>query len=74
MAIQYMVLGFEPTTFETWVYSHNHYTRAPVLKSSILFETKYATKPWLYNVLCHWMIHFKTNENKKRKPDLSLLE
>ena len=24
MSIQYMVLGFEPTTFGTWVSSHNH--------------------------------------------------
>ena len=24
-----MVLGFEPTTFRTWVSSHNHSTRAP---------------------------------------------
>ena len=24
MSIQYTVLGFEPTTFRTWVSSHNH--------------------------------------------------
>ena len=24
MSIQYPALGFEPTTFGTWVYSHNH--------------------------------------------------
>ena len=24
MSIQYTVPGFEPTTFGTWVYSHNH--------------------------------------------------
>ena len=29
MSIQYMVPGFEPTTFGTCVSSHNHYTRAP---------------------------------------------
>ena len=29
MFIQYMVLGFELTTFGTWVSSDNHYTRAP---------------------------------------------
>ena len=29
MSIQYMVLGFEPTTFGTWVSSHDHKTRAP---------------------------------------------
>ena len=29
MAIQYTVPGFEPTTFGTWVSSHNHWTRAP---------------------------------------------
>ena len=26
-----MVLAFEPTTFGTWVSSHNYYTRAPAL-------------------------------------------
>ena len=31
MSIQYMVLGFKPTTFRTWVSSHNHLTRAPAL-------------------------------------------
>ena len=29
--IQYTVPGFEPTTFVTWVSSHNHYTRAPAI-------------------------------------------
>ena len=29
MSIQYTVPGFEPTTFRTWVSSHNHQTRAP---------------------------------------------
>ena len=28
MSIQYTVPGFEPTTFRTWVSSHNHWTRA----------------------------------------------
>ena len=31
MSIQYTVLGFEPTTFSTWVSSDNHNTRAPAL-------------------------------------------
>ena len=29
MSIQYTVLGFDPTTFRTWVSSHNNYSRAP---------------------------------------------
>ena len=29
MSIQYMVLGFELTTFQTQVSSHNHKTKAP---------------------------------------------
>ena len=29
MSIQYIVPGFKPTTFGTWVSSHNHFTRAP---------------------------------------------
>ena len=29
MSIQYPAQGFEPTTFGTWVSSHNHKTRAP---------------------------------------------
>ena len=37
MSIQYMVPGFEPTTFRMWVSSHNHETRAPALKTSLLF-------------------------------------
>ena len=28
MSIQYLLLGFELVTFGTWVYSHNHQTRA----------------------------------------------
>ena len=31
MSIQYMALGFEPTTFLTWVVTHNHLTRAPAV-------------------------------------------
>ena len=31
MYIQYTVLGFELTTFGTWVSSHNHKTSAPAL-------------------------------------------
>ena len=29
VSIQYMVLGFEPMAFRTWLTSHNHKTRAP---------------------------------------------
>ena len=28
MSIQYTVPGFEPTTFQTWVVTHNHQTSA----------------------------------------------
>ena len=33
MSIQYTVLGFETTTFRTWVSSHDHWTRAPACLS-----------------------------------------
>ena len=32
MSIQYTALGFESTTFRTWVVTHNHKTMAPALK------------------------------------------
>ena len=32
MSIQYMAPGFLPTTFWSWVVTHNHSTRAPTLK------------------------------------------
>ena len=35
MSIQYMVPGFELTTFGTWVFSHNHYTRAAALLHTV---------------------------------------
>ena len=38
MSIHYTVPGFELTTFETWVSSHNHMTRAPTLTSKIDFN------------------------------------
>ena len=36
MSIQYMVRGFEPMTFGTWVSSHKHKTRAPSLTRHLL--------------------------------------
>ena len=42
-SIQYTVLGFEPTTFGTWVSSRNHYTRAPALFFTSLAENKRQT-------------------------------
>ena len=36
MSIQYTALGFEPTTFRTWVSFHNHQTRDPAQRVSIL--------------------------------------
>ena len=38
MSIQYTVPGFEPTTFGTWVTSHNHQTRAPALFHSFFVQ------------------------------------
>ena len=51
MSIQYLVPGFEPMTFLTWVSSHNHYTRAPAVTktrlrlSSLCVLTRY----WTFN-------------------------
>ena len=36
MSSHYIVLGFEPTTFRTWVSSHNHWTRAPAQYYKVL--------------------------------------
>ena len=36
ISIQYTALGFKPTTFQTWVVTHYHKTRAPVQKNSFL--------------------------------------
>ena len=35
-----MVLGFEPTTFGSWVSSHNHSTRVPTLRLFLHLETE----------------------------------
>ena len=35
MTIQYMALGFEPTTTQTWVVSHNHWTSGQFYKVSL---------------------------------------
>ena len=44
MSIQYIVPGYEPTTFTTWVSSHNHYTRDPALL--IFFKVWMPTYAW----------------------------
>ena len=37
MSIQYTTLGFKPTTFRTWVTSHDHQTRAPFILLLVCF-------------------------------------
>ena len=45
MPIQYMAPGFKPTTSQTWVVSHNHYTWAPTL-SAHCFQPNVTRKRW----------------------------
>ena len=42
MSIQYTLLGFKPTTVETRVSSHNHWTRTPTC-SNVLENYTYQT-------------------------------
>ena len=41
MFILYTVLGFEPMTFRTRVYSHNHWSSAPTLPLSLFYHCHY---------------------------------
>ena len=45
MSIQYTEPGFKLMTFWTWVSSHNHYSRAPALVTSILSHLKWSQIP-----------------------------
>ena len=45
-AIQYMAPGFEPTTFRTWVVTHNHLTRAP---AKFDHDWVWITNSWFIN-------------------------
>ena len=47
ISIQYVVLGFEPTTFRIWVSSHYHKTRAPALSPPL---SRFVCKERLKNV------------------------
>ena len=40
MSTRYTVLGFKPTTFGTWVSSHNHKTRSPAINTIHLIHLK----------------------------------
>ena len=44
MSIQYGLLGFEPTTFGTWVSTHNYYTSVPThVNENVEAKTDVAT-------------------------------
>ena len=47
MSIQYTAPGFEPTTSQTLVISHNHYTRAPADSLSNSYSIVIVTKQLL---------------------------
>ena len=56
MSIQYKVLGFEPTTFGTWLSSHNHKTRAPAQTTSYILWRDYdlAFIEFLFTKIYFW--------------------
>ena len=41
LSILSMVLGFEPTTFSTWVSSNNHWTRSPIQQFYLFGQIQY---------------------------------
>ena len=49
MSIQYTAPGFEPTTSQTLVISHNHYTRAPADSLSNSYSIVIVTKQFIKN-------------------------
>ena len=49
MSIQYSAPGFEPTTFQTWVFTHNLKTRASAHVSNMSFPFGLISKTvWSY--------------------------
>ena len=68
MSIQYIGLGFEPTTFWTWVSSHNHYTRALSL-SFIYFVSLFL--PFIHSLslsLCLFFLYYFLHLNSPHFP------
>ena len=79
MYIQCTVLGFEPTTFQSWVVTHNHNTRAPALfLGSLVDQIIVDFGPWWWSTLTIRIrilltptvfsikFVFENNENKQR--------
>ena len=60
-----MLPGFEPTTFGTWVSSHNYQTRAPGFRECPIFNNKKTMNAanWKTNYLIRkWLIAFASIE------------
>ena len=68
MSIQYTVLGFELTTFGTWVSSHNHLTRAPaqLSKSSYASNGDFEIRLWEKCPSFEFNQNFQTLAKKRR--------
>ena len=56
IAIQYTVLGFEPTTFRTWVSSHNHKTIKTLFTVWKQSQPLFLIRAGLFIVL-FWLFH-----------------
>ena len=57
MSIQYTAPGFEPTTFQTRVVTHNYKTRAPTLGIFLVLEKPLAGLQKLVNFDLHQQLH-----------------
>ena len=56
MSIQYTAAGFEPTTFRTWVSSHNHLIRAPAQQINQLHHLLQWTRHRTWGYSTHALI------------------
>ena len=55
MYIQYMVLGYKPMTFRTWVSTQNHWTRAPTQQAAYFVRFCYVIK--LNSSAIHFLLY-----------------
>ena len=55
-----MAPGFKPTTFRTWIVTHNHHTRDPAQKFYFYFYSPIETAPSIRNEM-KWYVSFYIN-------------
>ena len=63
-----MAPGFKPTTFRTWIVTHNHHTRDPAQKFYFYFYSPIETAPSIRNEMIRFVLYkrpLSKNENTK---------